>query len=286
MKLKDYLNSKAVDFSDFENFEDYCYTGQGDDLVDFVGNQTNFASMFDPHNQDSRTFTVNVTVGTTFTGSGIQLFGDLWSGAENSAYSFLTGSGVMTGITVNSSPKTVAKLYSFLQNNPTVLQGFQITTTNTAVLQSTITTYETSPFRDLATAPINLSAYTNPYQFNQNMVLVQTLNKVVSNQTYWLIPCTALSAAYDITINLYFGAAINLSNTLDKKILKAKNGIAQMGGAAVIKAIDNTNAVVTEAIQASNAPTLEVTGGSLNAAAIAKMNPTVKRLLLKSGKQL
>lgn len=276
MKIKEYLNGKAEDFSNFENFEnfeDYCYTGQGDDLVDFVGYNTNFASMFDPHNQDSRTFTISVSVGTSFTGSGIQLFGDLWSGAENSAYSFLTGTGIMTGITVNSSPKSVAKLYSFLQNNPTVLQGIQIVSSNSAVLQGIITTYETSPFRDLATDPINLSAYTNPYQFNSSMVLVPQINKVVSNQTYWLIPCTALSAAYDIVINLYFGAAINLSNTLDKKIMKAKKGIQQLGGSAVVKALDNTNAVISEAIKA-DINTVNMSPAQLKAAITARTAPT------------
>ena len=282
--MKDYLNVKAEDFSNFENFENFCYTGEGDDLVDYVGLNTNFASMFDPHNQDSRTFTISVTVGTTFTGSGIQLFGDLWSGAEDSAYSFLTGTGIMTGITVNSSPKSVAKLYSFLQNNPTVLQGIQIVSSNTAVLQGIITTYETSPFRDLATDPINLSAYTNPYQFNSNMVLVPQINKVVSNQTYWKIPCTALAAAYNIVINLYFGAAINLSSTLDKKIMKAKSGIAQLGGSAVLKAMDNTNQVITEAIR-GGVITADQVATPVTTAKVAGLPSAVRRALLQSGKQ-
>lgn len=229
--MKNYLNKRAGNFSNFESFENY--TGQGDDLIEFVGQVVNFSSVFEPHNSDSRTFTINVTVGTTFAKSGIQLFGDLWSGAEDSNYSDLAADSLDTGLSVSCSPKSIKKLYSWLQANPTILQGFQIVCSNPAVISSIISTHETSPFRDLATEPINLSAYINPYMFNDKMVLVQGLNKVISNQSYWLLPCAAGDAAYTITINLYFGAALNLSKALENKMRRAAVGIQNMGGVLV-----------------------------------------------------
>lgn len=238
--MKNQLQQRARQFSNFENFE--CYTGQGDDLIEYAGNVCNFASVFDPHNTDSRTFTINVTIGTTFAKSGIQLFGDLFSGAEDSNYSDLAAASPDTGLTISASPKGIKKLYSWLQANPTILQGFQITSTNTAVLSGIISTHEVSPFRDLATEPINLSAYRNPYMFNDNMVLVPSLNKVISNQSYWLIPCVAGSAAYTITINLYFGAALNTSIALQNKMQRAANGISAIGGVGIVRTIGGGNA--------------------------------------------
>ena len=229
--MKQYLNKRANQFSNFESFENY--TGQGDDLIEFVGQVVNFSSVFEPHNNDARTFTINVTIGTNFAKSGIQLFGDLWSGAEDSNYSNLAADSLDTGLSVSCSPKTIKKLYSWLQANPTILQGFQIVCSNPAVISSIISTHETSPFRDLATEPINLSAFINPYMFNDKMVLVQGLNKVISNQSYWLLPCTAGDAAYTITINLYFGAALNLSKALENKMKRAAVGIQNLGGVLV-----------------------------------------------------
>jgi hypothetical protein len=229
--MKNTLNRRANAFSNFESFENY--TGQGDDLIEFVGSVVNFSSVFEPHNSDSRTFTINITVGTNFAKSGIQLFGDLWSGAEDSSYSDIAAATLDTGLTVSSSPKSIRKLYSWLQANPTILQGFQIVCSNPAVISSIISTHETSPFRDLATEPINLSAYINPYMFNDKMVLVQGLNKVISHQSYWLLPCAAAAAAYTITINLYFGAALNLSKALENKMKRAAVGIQNLGGVVV-----------------------------------------------------
>ena len=234
------MNRRANAFSSFESFENY--TGQGDDMIEFVGQVVNFASVFDPHNNDSRTFTINVTVASTFTKSGIQLFGDLWTGAEDSNYSDLAADSLDTGLSVSCSPKSIKRLYSWLQACPTILQGFQIVCSNPAVISSIISTHETSPFRDLATEPINLSAFINPYMFNDKMVLVQGLNKVISNQSYWLLPCTApAEGSYTITINLYFGAALNTSIALQKKMQRAAVGIQNLGGVLVGRVVGGDN---------------------------------------------
>ena len=234
------MKRRANDFSNFENFENYeCYTGSGDDMIDFVDGQASFAGIFDAHNTASRTFSLTLTIATTFALSGIQLFGDLFTARENEAYAGLTET--VTGLTVAGSPKSVRKLYSWLQNNPTVLQGFQIVSPNDSVVNGIIDCHEVSPFRDMSTEPINLSAFKNPYQFNSNMVLVQNLNRVVSNQTYWLIPAVAGSESYQITINLYFGPSINMSRTLEKRVERAYHGIQNIGGLAVAKRVGQIN---------------------------------------------
>ena len=234
------LKRRAMDFSNFENFENYeVYTGSGDDLIDFIDGQNSFAGIFDAHNTASRTFSITIAIATTFALSGIQLFGDLFTPRENENFAGLTET--VTGLTVTSNPKGIKKLYSWLKNCPTVLQGFQITSSNLAVVNGIIDCHEVSPFRDLATEPINLSAFKNPYQFNSSMVLVPNLNRVVSNQTYWLLPCTAGDAAYTITINLYFGPAINMSKCLEKRVERAYAGIQNIGGINVARRYSEGN---------------------------------------------
>ena len=256
--MKQMLNRNAAAFSNFESFENY--TGQGDDLIEFVGSVVNFASVFDPHNSDSRTFTINVTVGTTFDKAGIQLFGDLFVGAENSDYADIAADSLATGLSVSCSPKSIKRLYTWLQCNPTVLQGFQIVCSNPAVISSIISTHEVSPFRDLATEPLNLSAFINPYMFNDRMVLVQNLNKVISNQSYWLIPAAAAAEAYTITINLYFGAALNLSKALENKMRRAAVGIRNLGGVIVGRVIGG-DAMAAETTAAQDDSGSRVPGG-------------------------
>ncbi len=256
------MKMRAKDFSNFENFENYeCYTGSGDDMIDFVDGQVSFAGIFDAHNTASRTFSITLTIATTFALSGIQLFGDLFTPRENENYAGLTET--VTGLTVAGSPKTVKKLYSWLQNNPTVLQGFQIVSANDAVVNGIIDCHEVSPFRDMSTEPINLSAFKNPYQFNSNMVLVQNLNRVVSNQTYWLIPAVAdAENSYQITINLYFGPAMNLSRTLEKRVERAYYGIQNVGGLAVAKRISQNGGVSgdTKVFELETIPNVTIAG--------------------------
>lgn len=226
------LDVLAENFSNFEDFEDY--TGEGDAFVDFNGLGQNW---FDPHNNTYRSFSIVIGIATTFVKSGIQLFGDVYIGAQNSSYSDLAASSLDTGLTVSASPKGIKHLYAWLQNQPTILKGFQIVSSNTNVLAGIITTYQTSPFRELATDPINLSAYKNEYQEQQTILTVKDYEKVVGNQNYWLIPMVATGSAYTVTINLYFGAALNTSQALEGKQFKAAKTIAKLGGAKVVNAM-------------------------------------------------
>lgn len=268
------MKRRSRDFSNFENFENYeNYTGTGDDMIMFIDGQNNFAGIFDAHNTASRTFSITLTIASTFTLSGIQLFGDLFTPRENELYGGLTET--ITGLSVAGSPKSVKKLYSWLQNNPTVLQGFQIVSTNDSVVNGIIDCHEVSPFRDMSTEPINLSAFKNPYQFNTNMVLVQNLNRVVSNQTYWLIPCVAPAEnSYQITINLYFGPAVNLSAFLEKRVERAYNGIQNIGGIAVARRYGETNVPTGGSLDQKTIPTVTLVSGGREAVGVNTGNYT------------
>lgn len=272
----------------FESFEGSNYFGQNDDMIDFLGNTTSFADLFSPVIDASNAFVVSISIGTNFAKRGVQLFGNLLVGAEESDYSFLSGT-LDTGLTVNATPKKYERLLAFLQQNPSVLKGMQIECSNPAVTNSVIVTKEVSPFRDLKTDNIILSSFVNGYMQNVNIVTVPNLNKVVSEQTYWLLNAPASASAYTINVTFYFAASINLSATLEKKLQKAGRNVSSVGGATVAQA----------KIQASSTPLSQIAvakpldlSKDINAqvAQVAQANnvsPSMaRRALLRTGKLL
>lgn len=227
------LDDAAYGFESFENGNNYF--GQNDEMIDFLGNTRSFADLFSPVIDSSNAFVVSIGIGTNFAKRGVQLFGNLLVGAEESDYSFLSGT-LDTGLTVSATPKKYERLLAFLQQNPSVLKGMQIECSNPAVTNSVIVTKEVSPFRDLKTDNIILSSFVNGYMQNVNIVTVPNLNKVVSEQTYWLLNAPAAATAYTINVTFYFAASINLSATLEKKLQRAGRNVSSVGGASVAQA--------------------------------------------------
>lgn len=246
LNLKKSLDRLAdQNFENFEDFENYldCYTGDGDDFVDFPENVRNFAA----HNEWDRTFTINVSIPASSTVTRLQMFGNLLLGSNivkgvNTGM-IKDGTDAVTGITCSGSPYNIVDLYAWLQQQPTVLKGFQIASSSTSVLSGIIVRNEESPFRTLSTRPINLSAYRNEYMFNNQLLTIKDINDVISNQTFWYIPIPA-STALTFTINLYFGASMNSSIALENKQNRAMNNIARLGGNAVARALVNKKTAV------------------------------------------
>lgn len=231
------------DFEDFEDFDDADnYIGDGDEFLDFGGMAISFAA----HNQGYRTASIqiNVTSGNTSV-SKLQLFGDLLVGAVDSSKPMIK-EGVIseesgaTTISAQGSPKSINQLLAWLQQQPSVLQGIQLATSQTSILSSIIERYETSPFRDMATDPINLSVFRNEYQFQNNILTIPQINQVIGNQNYWYITIPT-ATAFTLTINLYFGASLNTSTALQNKMRRANSNILRMGGSKFVNALTTGN---------------------------------------------
>lgn len=238
-RLAKMLDEAAENFSYYsQDFEDYSqqfenYTGYNDPFVDYVSGFS-----FATHNDGARTFTISITGTTENQKSILQLFGDLNVGAEDPAYEFITDKNLSGGLAMTGNPSTIKRLYAWLQNNPTILQGVQLVSSDSTILSGNIDRRTVSPFRQMATDPLPLSTFRNEYQFQNGILTIQNLNDVISNQTYWLITIPP-GTAFTLTINLYFGAALNLSKALVDKKNKAFRNIQNFGGANVVKALES-----------------------------------------------
>ena len=248
--FEDYEVIEDDNFEDFEDFEDFddadVYIGEGDEFLDYGGSGITFAA----HNQGFRTASiqVNVTADNSKV-TKLQLFGDLLVGAVDTAKPMIkegviaeetvSGSSVTT-ISASGSPKSINQLLAWLQQQPSVLQGMQLATSQTTILSSIIERYETSPFRDMATDPINLSVFRNEYQYQTGLLTIPNINQVIGNQNYWYINIPT-GVAFTLTINLYFGASLNTSTALQNKLQRAQSNILRMGGSKFVNALTTGN---------------------------------------------
>lgn len=251
--FEDYELVDGDSFEDFEDFEDFddcddCdnYVGEGDEFLDFGGMALTFAA----HNQGFRTASIQIDVSNNNTlVSQLQLFGDLLVGAVDASKPMIkegtiyeeTISGIVTPtITGHGSPKSINQLLAWLQQQPSVLQGMQLATSETSILSSIIERYETSPFRDMATDPINLSVFRNEYQYQTGLLTIPNINQVIGNQNYWYINIPK-NTKFTLTINLYFGASLNTSTALQNKLQRAQSNILRLGGSKFVNALTTGN---------------------------------------------
>ena len=292
--VRRYLDAKAEEFSnfedyevidDFEDFEDYDdddnfedfedyevyddYIGADDEFLDFGGNGISFAA----HNQGFRTASITISVTSANDKSKLQLFGDLLVGAADSNVPMIKEGTIYekssaAAITGTGSPKSINQLLAWLQQQPTILQGMQIATAQTSILSGIIERYETSPFRDMSTDPINLSVFRNEYQYQTGLLTIPNINQVISNQNYWYITIPT-GTAFTMTINLYFGAALNNATALQNKMVRAAGNITRMGGSKVVNALTtgNVNGVGSTALTTTSALAVNRTTAKGRAAA-------------------
>ncbi len=240
--FEDYEVIEDDNFEDFEDFEDFDdaddYIGDGDEFLDFGGMALTFAA----HNQGFRTASITITATSSNTAKKIQLFGDLLVGGVDPNIPMvkegnMDGNGYLRGA---GSPKSINQLLAWLQQQPSVLQGMQLATSETTILSSIIERYETSPFRDMATDPINLSVFRNEYQYQTTLLTIPNINQVIGNQNYWYINIPD-GKAFTLVINLYFGASLNTSTALQNKLQRAQSNILRLGGSKFVNALTTGN---------------------------------------------
>jgi hypothetical protein len=203
------------------------YTGEGDDMLDFAGGPADsFADAVD----NKRIFTmtlVNAAVATRIAylfGGYANPTGEIADGAFNDA----NGNAGLTG---TGTPNTIANFKAYIKNNPSLLLGFRVKSTDATQMDQQITWTLLNPFKVAESRNIVIANYVDENNFNDKIATV-TEGGVVSIMTQVQIPIVASSTA---TITAYFGPSLNNHRALENKTEKAKKNIFIMGGPGVVK---------------------------------------------------
>ena len=234
----DQLEALTRNFSSF-NGEDY------DQFSSYEGNA--MMSIIDT----SRVFTITITNTTTArNGSRIYILPGLAYGVGKSAISGgLYDSGniidiagtTLTGTTASGSPKTIESLYSYLLNNPTLINMIKISSNASAAQCSTqLVKRELSPFQDLESIVIPLAQNQNEKSFRDKISTVNLLqyNIIASPQTQLELPLY-MAASDTTTIEIYFAKTMNASAQLKQQVHAAVKSVPAITGGAALPNISN-----------------------------------------------
>lgn len=224
----DEIEKLTENFSSF-NGEDY------DQFSSYEGNA--MMSIIDT----SRVFTITIT-NTTAARAGKRIYlipGLSYAVGRASVNGVLYDSGnivdkdgtTLTGCTASGSPKTLEYLYSYLLQNPTLINMIKVSSGNTSAQCSTQLIYrELSPFQDLESKVIPLAQNQNEATFRDKISTVNLLqyNIIASPQSQLELPLY-MAESDTTTIELYFAKTMNSSAQLKQQVhgaIKAAPAIA------------------------------------------------------------
>ena len=220
-------NLSNQNFTSF-NGEDY------DQFSSFEG--TGLRALIDT----SRIFTITLSNATTArTGANIYLVPGLDYGmGKTSVNGVLYDSGTindsagnaLTGLTVTSQPKTLYWLYSYLNDNPTLLNMIKIYSSSSSAQCSTSLVYkEQSPFQDLPSTIIPLAQ-------NQTEMATRSTIAQVNLLPYGIVACMQsqlalplyMSTSDTTTVELYFAKTINNAAVLKQQVVGSLQAYPQL----------------------------------------------------------
>jgi hypothetical protein len=214
------------------------YTGYGDDMVDFGGD--NIQGHFGKEIISQRRFTVTL-VNTCLTEKQALLcpsYDPTFPAGNVQGAPIRDGIVVTDGattLTAAGSPKSIANLLAFATFNPMRLIGMKVVSNVQDQLAKQMTIRRKSPFSTLQDQFIDLASYTSEMANNDKMVTVRGLNYQFDNQTEIILPVAASDGVTNprVTVTLYFGAVLNTASALNKKSDKAGNNpsVAQVRAA-------------------------------------------------------
>lgn len=237
MNLQRIQQLAGDDFTSYDGDASVVYTGFGDDMVDFGGNDSGH---FGNEIASSRRFTIAI-ISSIVTEKQALLCPSydpsLPAGNVNGA-PIAEGVIVTVGATTmqtNGSPKSITNLLAFIDKNPCRLIGMKIVSNVADQLAKQITIQRKSPFATLQDEFIDLASYTKEESNNDKMVTIRGLNYQFDNQTEIRLPVPASDGVTPVrtTVTLYFGAVLNTASALNKKSNKAGNhpAVAQIRAA-------------------------------------------------------
>ena len=222
LSLSDIESIARENLSNFEGEEYEGYEGEqyeggfdtfgGDDFVEYDG--INLAK----NGGQTFTFTVanaNAAVRTVALCGGLDpnFTGLIKTGAFND----VNGAAGLSGA---GQPKAIELFTNFVRNNPLRVTTIQIVSTDSAQIYQLMVMKMDSPFRDLESRNIPLSAHVSPSDTKDKMVIIPAHQYGVQfdNQTILTLPIPGSSTA---TITIYVGPILNASSALNSKYKKA-----------------------------------------------------------------
>lgn len=137
------------------------------------------------------------------------------------------GNAMITA-SASGSPKTLDSLYSYLQNNPTLINGMKITSGSTSAQCSTQLLYrELSPFQDLESKVIPISRNQNEFATRDKIATVNLLgyNIIACPQSQMELPLY-MAANDTTTIEIYFAKTFNSAAILKQQVAAALPTVA------------------------------------------------------------
>jgi len=237
--------------SHFSGFEDEYYTGQGDDLVDFGGNASNFAQI-----TADKLFTLNLKNTSITTNGKIYLIpGMKWyPGAAGAGFlranstlvaTYADGTGSKTILTSAVPMADLDLLYSWIAANPILCYAIRIQASNSLQLQEAITIRHLSPFRTLDEKYLYPSAYLTQDSFQTNILMFETPGLILSGQTQIEMNMIADTANATLSVTFFCGANINTAKALETKITKASGTLSKLGAGSAVSVPGGSKSLVS-----------------------------------------
>ncbi|ADY51450.1 hypothetical protein Pedsa_0878 [Pseudopedobacter saltans DSM 12145] len=204
------------------------YVGHGDDFLEFAGSAASFADA----GSEAKPFIVSLTnsgaaARTVLLSPG--LIADAVGLMKTGAFNDKSGAAGLSG--ASGSPGTIEEFNAFIRHFPSLISGFKIASDNVAQMDQSITIVKRSPFKQHASLVIATGTYASEGNFNTKILTVPR-PFFMDCQTaieYIVLPGTS------VTLTLMVGTSLNIAKALREKTQRAKQTIAQVGGAAVVR---------------------------------------------------
>lgn len=217
----DEMKKEAEMLSNY-NGDQSAYDGYGDDLIDFGGGRSSFGEA--ALGQD-RKFIITVTnaVGTDasfYLNGGLEVrSGDLGLPVADGAFLSVEN----TALSIVGNPKNYKSFHRFIQDNPTTVIGFQVSSTVATQLQTSVIITNQSPFSNIQDRSIFLGSAQNEGTFQDKIATIVD-HFQLDDQTQVKFTIKANST---MTIILYCGSVLNTARALNKKAEIANTNVSR-----------------------------------------------------------
>lgn len=255
----------AAQFSGFNDSGDPSdYSGFGDPDVEFIGKDVggSFFNMNDQEafslqivnsNPSARTF--HLSMGLDYL-EGSETKGQLRNGTFAAEDDAGTGTSLTASATI--SGQSIARLIRFTRQNPTITPKIDVVSTQPkAQLALTNTIIETGILKDGTAKQIKWRKYADAGAFNLEFL---TLQEQIYLGQKWLVKIPVAGNS-TLSLDLYFGAAINQSAQLERRVEAAVATAAQNPG--VVRLAQTQGKVIASRGSLSKLNKLNV-GGNTN----------------------
>lgn len=204
---------------------DYKYSPSYQDLVQALTSANSIINIgaVDTGKPASR---VTTPLSISMTSRGYLMDGNCWPTDET------IGDSEADIFTAAGRPYSIQDFFAFIKGNPTNLLGMKIADNSSDSMQVDMPLQITpkSPFKTLQSTPLYPSTQLTQDSFQKNVVLFDTENIVLSDQTaieYTVAPALGVSTPRVVSITFICGAVLNPAKALENKTTKAvKNAMS------------------------------------------------------------